>query len=94
MQVFSEAYQKELAQGAVSVLDKVLEGYSKLDKHQLGIITAQQVMTELEVSYNTLKRWEEAGLKRYQPPVEDSRKVYYRISDILAFLGVENNGKS
>ena len=93
MQVLSEAYQKELAQGAVSVLDKVLEGYSKLDKHQLGRITAQQVMAELEVSYNTLKRWEEAGLKRYQPPVEDSRKVYYRISDILAFLGVENNGK-
>lgn len=93
MQVLSEAYQKELAQGAVSVLDKVLEGYSKLDKHQLGIITAQQVMAKLEVSYNTLKRWEEAGLKRYQPPVEDSRKVYYRISDILAFLGVENNGK-
>ena len=49
MQVLSEAYQKELAQGAVSVLDKVLEGYSKLDKHQLGIITAQQVMAELEV---------------------------------------------
>ena len=90
MQVFSEVYQKELARGVVSVLDKVLEGYSKLDKHQLGIITAQQVMDELEVSYNTLKRWEEAGLKRYQPPVEDSRKVYYRISDILAFLGVEN----
>lgn len=93
MQVLSEAYQKELAQGVISVLDKALEGYSKLDKHQLGIITAQQVMAELEVSYNTLKRWEEAGLKRYQPPVEDSRKVYYRISDILAFLGVENNGK-
>ena len=93
MQVFSEVYQKELARGAVSVLDKVLEGYSKRDKRQLGIITAQQVMGELEVSYNTLKRWEEAGLKRYQPPVEDSRKVYYRISDILAFLGVENNGK-
>ena len=90
MQVFSEEYQKELAQGVISVLDKVLEGYSKLDKHQLGIITAQQVMDELEVSYNTLKRWEEAGLKRYQPPVEDTRKVYYRVSDILAFLGVYN----
>lgn len=90
MQVLSEEYQKELAQGAVSVLDKVLEGYSKLDKHQLGIITAQQVMDELEVSYNTLKRWEEAGLKRYQPPVEDTRKVYYLKRDILAFLGVYN----
>lgn len=90
MQVFSEEYQKELAQGAVSVLDKVLEGYSKLDKHQLGLITAQQAMDDLEVSYNTLKRWEEAGLKRYQPPVEDTRKVYYLKRDILAFLGVYN----
>jgi uncharacterized conserved phage related protein len=90
MQVLSEEYQKELAQGAVSVLDKVLEGYSKLDKHQLGLITAQQAMDELEVSYNTLKRWEEAGLKRYQPPVEDTRKVYYLKRDILAFLGVYN----
>lgn len=90
MQVLSEEYQKELAQGVISVLDKVLEGYSKLDKHQLGLITAQQAMDELEVSYNTLKRWEEAGLKRYQPPVEDTRKVYYLKRDILAFLGVYN----
>lgn len=30
------------------------------------------------------------GLLRYQPPVEDTRKVYYRVSDILAFLGVYN----
>ena len=89
MQVLSEAYQKELAQGVISVLDKALEGYSKLGK----LITAQQAMDELGLKYNTLRRWEEAGLKRYQPPVEDSRKVYYRISDILAFLGVENNGK-
>lgn len=56
-------------------------------------MTAQQAMDELGLKYNTLRRWEEAGLKRYQPPVEDTRKVYYRISDILAFLGVENNGK-
>ena len=33
MQVLSEEYQKELAQGVISVLDKALEGYSKLDKH-------------------------------------------------------------
>ena len=80
MQVLSEEYQKELAQGVISVLDK----------HQLGLITAQQAMDELGLKYNTLRRWEEAGLKRYQPPVEDTRKVYYRVSDILAFLGVYN----
>ena len=39
--------KKELAQGVISVLDKALEGYSKLDKHQLGLITAQQAMDEL-----------------------------------------------
>lgn len=47
-------------------------------------------MDELGLKYNTLRRWEEAGLKRYQPPMEDTRKVYYRVSDILAFLGVYN----
>lgn len=88
MQVLSEEYQKELAQGVISVLNKALEGYSKLDKHQLGLITAQKAMDELGLKYNTLRRWEEAGLNRYQPPVEDTRKVYYRVSDILAFLGV------
>ena len=62
MQVLSEEYQKELAQGVISVLDKALEGYSKFDKHQLGLITAQQAMDELGLKYNTLRRWEEAGL--------------------------------
>ena len=55
MQVLSEAYQKELAQGVISVLDKALEGYSKLGKHQLGLITAQQAMDELGLKYNTLR---------------------------------------
>ncbi|WP_455463629.1 XRE family transcriptional regulator [Streptococcus salivarius] len=94
MHVLSDEYQYELAQGVVSIVENAIKARSKYDNKQLGIITAQQVMDELEVSYNTLKRWEEAGLKRYQPPVEDSRKVYYRISDILAFLGVEKNGKA
>ncbi|MDS6122462.1 XRE family transcriptional regulator, partial [Streptococcus pneumoniae] len=29
-------------------------------------------------------------LRRYQPPLEDTRKIYYKISDIWKFLGVEN----
>lgn len=58
---------KELAQG-LSVLDKALEGYSKLDKHQLRLITAQQAMDRLGLKYNTpqIATWEEAGLKCYQ----------------------------
>ena len=53
-------------------------------------MTAQQVMTELDIKYKTLQRWEKAGLRRYQPPLEDTRKVFYRVSDILLFLGVNN----
>ncbi|VTY27875.1 Uncharacterised protein [Streptococcus parasanguinis] len=52
-------------------------------------MTAKQLKDELNVTDNTLKRWEENGLKRYQPPLEDTRKVYYKVSDILIFLGVE-----
>ena len=51
--------------------------------------TAKQLKDELNVTDNTLKRWEEKGLKRYQPPLEDTRKAYYKVSDILIFLGVE-----
>ena len=93
MHVLSDEYQYELAQGVVSIVENAIKAHSKYDNKQLGLMTAQQAMDELGLKYNTLRRWEEAGLKRYQPPVEDSRKVYYRISDILAFLGVENNGK-
>lgn len=86
----SKESEQDLTQGLLELVGSYLEAREQTPPRLLGLIAAQQVMDELEVSYNTLKRWEEAGLKRYQPPVEDSRKVYYRISDILAFLGVEN----
>ncbi|MGC4387930.1 XRE family transcriptional regulator, partial [Streptococcus suis] len=44
---------------------------------------------ELDVDYKTLQRWERAGLRRYSPPIEDTRKVFYKIEDILIFLGAE-----
>lgn len=86
----SKESEQDLTQGVLELVGSYLEAREQTPPRLLGIITAQQAMDELEVSYNTLKRWEEAGLKRYQPPVEDTRKVYYRVSDILAFLGVYN----
>ena len=94
MHILSEEYQYELAQGVVSIVENAIKARSKYDNKQLGLMTAQQAMDELGLKYNTLRRWEEAGLKRYQPPVEDSRKVYYRISDILAFLGAKTKTKT
>lgn len=93
MHVLSEEFEDKLLRIIDNRFEDFLKAISKHDNKQLDLISAQKVQDELGVSYNTLRRWEEAGLKRYQPPVEDSRKVYYRISDILAFLGVENNGK-
>ena len=40
-----------------------------------GLMSAQQTMDELDIKYKTLQKWEENGLKRYQPPMEDTRKV-------------------
>lgn len=86
----SKESEHDLTHGILEVVERYLEAHDRLKPRLTGLISAQQVMDELGVGYNTLKRWEEAGLKRYQPPVEDTRKVYYRISDILAFLGVYN----
>ena len=55
-------------------------------------MSAVEVRKELGIKANTLKRWEMAGLRRYQPPLEDTRKVFYKIKDILIFLGVDDNG--
>ncbi|MGQ7480624.1 XRE family transcriptional regulator, partial [Streptococcus suis] len=62
----------------------------KVKPRTLGLITAQQVKDELGIKDKTLKRWEDNGLRRYQPPLEDTRKIFYRVSDVLKFLGVEN----
>lgn len=86
----SKESEQDLTQGVLKLVGSYLEAREQTPPRLLGLITAQQAMDELGLKYNTLRRWEEAGLKRYQPPVEDTRKVYYRVSDILAFLGVYN----
>lgn len=72
------------------MVGKYLEAREKVKPRTLGLITAQQVKDELGIKDKTLKRWEDNGLRRYQPPLEDTRKIFYRVSDVLKFLGVEN----
>lgn len=81
--------EQSLKKGILSLIADFLKSYTKPKPRQLGLMTARQVREELDISTKTLTSWEQAGLKRYQPPLEDSRKVYYRISDVLVFLGVE-----
>ncbi|HER9148743.1 Uncharacterised protein [Streptococcus pyogenes] len=90
MNLFSQDYEAKLLEQNLTAFNRFLEAYQKPKPRVLGLMTAQQVKDELGIKTNTLKRWEGAGLKRYQAPLEDTRKVFYKVNDILVFLGVEN----
>ena len=86
----SKESEQDLTQGVLELVGRYLEAREQTPPRLLGLITAQQVKEERGIKYKTLQRWEQAGLRRYQPPLEDTRKVFYKINDILVFLGVEN----
>ena len=62
--------------------------YKESNSNHLQIITQKEVLKELNISPNTLKSWERKGLPRLEPPIEGTRTVYYKRSDILKFLTV------
>ena len=86
----SKESEQELAHGVLDLVENYLGARDTIKPRLMGLISAQVAMEELDIKYKTLQKWENAGLRRYQPPLEDTRKVYYKVSDILNFLGVEN----
>ena len=54
-------------------------------KH-VSILTQKELLSILKISPNTLKSWENTGLKRLEPPMEGTRTVYYRMEDVLTYL--------
>ena len=44
------------------------------------------IIKELGISLVTLHEWERLGLIRYCPPIEGTRKVFYKKSDVMKFL--------
>lgn len=86
----SKESEQELAHGVLDLVENYLGSRDTIKPRLTGLISAQVAMKELDIKYKTLQKWENAGLRRYQPPLEDTRKVYYKVSDILNFLGVEN----
>ena len=86
----SKESEQDLTLGVLELVGNYLDAREKVKPRTLGVITAQQVKEELGIKSKTLKRWEDNGLRRYHPPLEDTRKVFYRVSDILIFLGVED----
>lgn len=56
------------------------------EKSNSGIYTQKELLQLLNISPNTLKSWENKGLKRLEPPIEGTRTVYYHIDAVLEFL--------
>lgn len=52
----------------------------------LKIIQQRELIKQLNISPNTLKTWEQKGLKRLEPPIEGTRTVFYLLDDIINFL--------
>ena len=53
------------------------------------IISRPDVLRKLGISGTTLNNWEKHGLRSLQSPFENSKKIYYRKSDIYNFLAVD-----
>ena len=86
--LLSNETEQALVSGILGKIGAYLERYEGLE-NPLGIISQREATERLEVSYPTLRRWEARGLKRYTPPIADTKTVYYKVTDLLAFLGVE-----
>lgn len=85
----SKESEHDLTDKISTVIENYLAVRERPKPRLTGLMSAQEIMEELDIKYKTLQRWEGAGLRRYQPPLEDTRKVYYRVTDIFKFLGVE-----
>ena len=52
----------------------------------LKIIQQRELLKQLNISPNTLKTWEQKGLKRLESPIEGTRTVFYLQDDMINFL--------
>ncbi|MFK4896687.1 DNA-binding protein [Lactococcus petauri] len=84
--ILSKACEQKLLLKIDEHLDKRLEVNNT---SSLDLMTQKDVLESLDINFSTLATWESHGLCRYQPPIEGSRKVYYKSADILSFLSAE-----
>ena len=63
----------------------LMQKQENTQKH-VSILTQKELLSILKISPNTLKSWENTGLKRLEPPIEGTRTVYYRMEYVLTYL--------
>lgn len=86
----SRESENSLKMEVLKLVSGFLKSYTKPKPKTLGLITQDELQTELNIKYGTVKRWEDAGLKRYMPPIEGTLTVFYKIDDVLLFLGADD----
>ncbi|HEP1725820.1 MerR family transcriptional regulator [Streptococcus pyogenes] len=74
---------EELLNALIFIIQKGLQNNSSY-----GIVTQKELLKILQISPNTLKSWENKGLKRLEPPIEGTRTVYYKMEDVFTFLTI------
>ena len=72
-------------------IEQLLETLIKLiqikeQNRPIEIIQQRELLKQLNISPNTLKSWEQKGLKRLEPPIEGTRTVFYLIDDVINIL--------
>ncbi|HEM6085900.1 TPA: hypothetical protein U2B86_002049 [Streptococcus suis] len=72
-------------------IEQLLETLIKLiqikeQTRPLEIIQQRELLKQLNISPNTLKNWEQKGLKRLEPPIEGTRTIFYLLDDVINFL--------
>ncbi|HFI0587195.1 TPA: XRE family transcriptional regulator [Streptococcus suis] len=87
---FSKWFELNLIDRLVSAFESYLARRLEKESEHLtcGLVTRQKVMKDLDLKDETLRKWEDAGLKRWQPPFEKTSKIYYKETDIERFLTV------
>ena len=78
--------------GRIEFLINDYLSYAVLPSHSdsFGLIQQKELIKELGISLVTLHEWERLGLTRYCPPIEGTRKVFYKKSDVMKFLSITN----
>ena len=85
----SERVAPDLIKYSIELAKNATDLSKQFEPTLLGLISKKRLQQELEITDKTLDKWRMNGLKQYQPPLEDTRKIYYRVSDIFLFLGVD-----
>lgn len=86
-----EVLSREIQLEGLRELKQALNTLVELEKQRAGkldLITRKELLEILDISEPTLNRWEAEGLQRWMPPIEGTRTIFYRPSDIYLFLAV------